>query len=486
MAYTGKQFLDFTGLSTYDTAVKNLMSAEDALSIKFAKIDSTGNYLCLYKSKTANSSSPETGTPGEGGPDFKLEMGSAALHAFVESLGAAVGATLDSVNDTYSVSFTGTDLSSYTNVVAALKGLDAKVGTLGTLSTTEKTSIVGAINEIVTAIANLDVAEFALATVSNNVVTIHGIKEENGQIEIGTDSTKNIVLEEVAYTGMAEDVTNTQISYTTKGQDPHIDTIYPANNLQTTLGSIVEDIEDYKRIEGVVTVEKQSQAESGYAATYVVKQGGTQVGEKINIPLDYLVRDASIKTVTVEDEPYEGAEVDDKYIDFEINIEGGGGAGERHIYIPLDELVSVISGGTIDVYDDLSAGGGYQLSVTVDEDNMIFASLDRIKARKIDYTSTGDPFTHTTLFTNVTNVQGALDKVDVLIQGMDADLDATAKGSEDAYGVSPLAVMTGVTQADGTVTAVDSEDADPFGTATAAYNAITPIAAAAINGLFTS
>ena len=39
-----------------------------------------------------------------------------------------------------------------------------------------------------------------------------------------------------------------------------------------------------------VTVEKQAQAETGYAHTYVVKQNNTQVGVKINIPKDFLVK----------------------------------------------------------------------------------------------------------------------------------------------------------------------------------------------------
>ena len=44
-----------------------------------------------------------------------------------------------------------------------------------------------------------------------------------------------------------------------------------------------------------VTVVEQSTAESGFAKTYVVKQNGVQVGSKINIPKDFLVKSASVQ-----------------------------------------------------------------------------------------------------------------------------------------------------------------------------------------------
>ena len=94
----------------------------------------------------------------------------------------------------------------------------------------------------------------------------------------------------------------------------------------------------------VVTVEKQETAESGYVATYVIKQGGEAVtGPKINIPKDYLVKSASIKTVTKADEPYSGAKVGDKYIDFVINVKEGS-ATDEHLYLPVNELVDAYLG----------------------------------------------------------------------------------------------------------------------------------------------
>jgi len=91
-------------------------------------------------------------------------------------------------------------------------------------------------------------------------------------------------------------------------------------------------------IGGVVTVEKQATAESGYVATYVLKQGGTALSPKINIPKDYLVKSASLETCAQADTPVSGYEVGDKYLDFVINTKDSSGTDE-HIYILVSDLI---------------------------------------------------------------------------------------------------------------------------------------------------
>lgn len=91
-------------------------------------------------------------------------------------------------------------------------------------------------------------------------------------------------------------------------------------------------------IGGAVTVEKQSTAETGYAQTYVVKQGGSQVGSKINIPKDFLVKSGQVKTVSTANDPIQGYGVGDKYIDFVINAKDGS-ASDEHMYILVSDLV---------------------------------------------------------------------------------------------------------------------------------------------------
>ena len=88
-----------------------------------------------------------------------------------------------------------------------------------------------------------------------------------------------------------------------------------------------------------VTVEKQSSAETGYAHTYVVKQGGSQVGAKINIPKDFLVKSGEVKTCTTANVPVQGYVVGDKYLDFVINSKDGG-ATDEHLYVLVSDMIS--------------------------------------------------------------------------------------------------------------------------------------------------
>ena len=124
----------------------------------------------------------------------------------------------------------------------------------------------------------------------------------------------------------------------------------------SSLNTRIDDLEDGFAI----TVEKLATAESGYSASYVVKQNNVRVGETINIPKDYLVKSATIATVTTAGTPYAGAVVGDKYIDFVVNTVDTS-ATAQHIYLPVNDLV--------DVY---TAGNGIAISNT----NVVSAKID--------------------------------------------------------------------------------------------------------------
>lgn len=91
---------------------------------------------------------------------------------------------------------------------------------------------------------------------------------------------------------------------------------------------------------GIVTVEKKQTAETGYVATYEVKQNGLKVGASINIPKDYLVKSASVGTVTTANTPASGYKVGDKYLDFVINTKDNTGSDE-HLYVLVTDLIDV-------------------------------------------------------------------------------------------------------------------------------------------------
>lgn len=113
-----------------------------------------------------------------------------------------------------------------------------------------------------------------------------------------------------------------------------------------------------------VTIEDGGTPElSSVLKTYVVKQGGEEVG-RIDIPKDFLVKTATIGTVTETDVPYAGAQVGDKYIDLEINTKSDDETLDKHLYLPIKDMVDAYSGGTTST-----------VAVVVGDDNVISASV---------------------------------------------------------------------------------------------------------------
>ena len=114
----------------------------------------------------------------------------------------------------------------------------------------------------------------------------------------------------------------------------------------TTLQS-AKDYADEKVGEVVVpeyTIAKLETATEGYIASYQLKKDGTVVGDTINIPKDYLVKSAEIKTVDTADTPVSGYVIGDKYIDFVVNTVNGDG-NESHIYLLVSELAQTYTAG---------------------------------------------------------------------------------------------------------------------------------------------
>lgn len=102
-------------------------------------------------------------------------------------------------------------------------------------------------------------------------------------------------------------------------------------------------------------IERQEVAEDGYSASYKLKRINgeeiTYVGDVINIPRDIVLQSGSMKTITEENQPYEGAVIGDPYIDLVLNDEAG-----SHIYIPVKGLVdNYVSGDGIEIVDNTVA-----------------------------------------------------------------------------------------------------------------------------------
>lgn len=93
------------------------------------------------------------------------------------------------------------------------------------------------------------------------------------------------------------------------------------------------------------SIVKLETATDGYLASYQLQKDGAPIGVTINIPKDYLVKSASVKTATADDPS--GFAEGTKYIDFVVNIyDTDSGTGkESHIYLNVQDLVDVYTAG---------------------------------------------------------------------------------------------------------------------------------------------
>ena len=211
-----------------------------------------------------------------------------------------------------------------------------------------------------------------IATVADGAVIIKaGVVEVDGVITNATgEGAADIVLKKIATTAKAEDINvDGKKVETAEGV---VGYELPAGTAQATAEHLASEIAIVDaavktlKTTSEVTVEKLEAAEEGYIASYVVKQNNTKVGATINIPKDYLVKNAELKTCTIADQPVAGYKVGDKYMDFTINVAEGSG-NESHIYINVNEL-----------FDTYTSGSkvGDTVVVTVDNDtNKISADI---------------------------------------------------------------------------------------------------------------
>lgn len=101
-------------------------------------------------------------------------------------------------------------------------------------------------------------------------------------------------------------------------------------------------------------------------ASYTISQGGVALTPTIDIPKDYLVKSAEIKTVSTPNVPYTGAAVGDKYIDFVINTKDttSGSGTESHIYLPINDLAHVYTEG-----NGINISNADEISIKIDSNN---------------------------------------------------------------------------------------------------------------------
>ena len=312
MAIT-KQYLDYQGLSTYNGLLKEYIDSANTLGIKKVAWDETTEQILFFRDSTKSAVEDAT---------FKVSISSSA----VQALNTRVG--IEKVLNTYQ------SKDNLTEIVNVLTGSNETAGSVAKLLK----DAIDALN-----------GSAVIATEADGVVTIKaGVVETNGVIA-NSEGAADIVLKKVATTAKAKDINVDGKKVDTA--EGVVGYELPAGTVQATVEHLASEITTVDaavkalKTASEVTVEKLEAAEEGYIASYVVKQNNTKVGATINIPKDYLVKNAELKTCTVADTPVAGYKVGDKYMDFTINtVEGSG--NESHIYINVNELFDAYTSGS--------------------------------------------------------------------------------------------------------------------------------------------
>lgn len=250
----------------------------------------------------------------------------------------------------------------------------AVIGSLTDLTTTEKSTVVAAINAVQSAVNTLNGDDTTTGSVAKAVKDLEdAFAATTGASKIGIKDESNL---------------------------------FTAKTVEGALDELKTNYFDAAAAD-VVTVEKLTTAEAGFTSSYVVKQGGEQVGATINIPKDFVIRDAQVKICAAADDPETGYAVGDKYIDLSVNTTDDSET-VKHLYIKASDLAPVYKGST-----------GTEVTVDVAADGTISATITAVDGAKLNASSVPK----TAL---ATGVQDSLNKADTAIQKIET---GTAAGT---------------------------------------------------------
>ena len=100
---------------------------------------------------------------------------------------------------------------------------------------------------------------------------------------------------------------------------------------------VSDELKNYINDIEIISVEPE---DDSYIAAYsLVNAEGTRLGSTINIPKDFLVKDAVLCICEEDNIPEVGFKTGDKYIDFIINVAGTNSTTSKHIYLNVQDLV---------------------------------------------------------------------------------------------------------------------------------------------------
>ena len=114
------------------------------------------------------------------------------------------------------------------------------------------------------------------------------------------------------------------------------------SDIKDNINSIKDNVNNISNIKIKAIKSSDENAIAAYALVNT-KDEATALGEIINIPKSFLVKDATLRICEEDDIPEIGFKKGDKYIDFEVNITE---SESKHIYLNVQDLVSVYTAGT--------------------------------------------------------------------------------------------------------------------------------------------
>lgn len=174
------------------------------------------------------------------------------------------------------------------------------------------------------------------------------------------------------------------------GETPAVDGLATALDVKNYVTEQIENINIPTVPE--YTIQPLETATEGYLKSYQLFKGTNPVENAvIDIPKDYLVKSASIITVTEENKPQEDLIVGETYIDFVINTKDNDGSVE-HLYINVTDLVDVYTQG-----NGISIDENNTISVKIAEDEQ-YITVDEngiytTEALKTAIESAGETYT---------------------------------------------------------------------------------------------
>lgn len=189
-----------------------------------------------------------------------------------------------------------------------------------------------------------------ITTLENEIKTLTGGGEEGSiqdQIDAAIEQLKTDVIGSL--TDLSTEVQDKVVAAINE-VDANADAAKSAADAAQKTATAAQTAAEEAKTQSVVTVEKEEAAEEGAIVSYVVKQNGVQVGSKINVPKDVVVKSGKIVDI-------EGVK------NLEITLSD---ADETKINIPVGELA--------DVYTAENAEGA-KVNVTVNDEHKISAAL---------------------------------------------------------------------------------------------------------------